>query len=311
VVKDHPDLPAAHRFPLPNGNLNTLLPHIVRRFSPLSETASLDAQVLAAKLLGVPRSWLLAHPEARLTDRQQQALALAVQRVEAGEALPYVLGTWEFFGLEFTVTPEVLIPRPETELLVEQALLWLKDHPNRRRIADIGTGSGCIAVTLAVKIPELLVTAGDISAAALEVARKNAELHGVARRVRFVRSDLLAQFGPEEPPPAGRVFDLLCANLPYIPSRTLTALEVSRKEPYLALDGGQDGLVLVKRLFSQLKAQPGWMADGGRILLEVEAGQGAAARSLARRLFPRAEIQVLPDLAGRDRLLMIDLPDRE
>ena len=165
------------------------LPLLRQQLEPYSDTASLDAQVLLAHLLEKPRAWVLAHPEALLTSAQEQSLTQAVERLQNGEPLPYVLGEWEFFGLSFQVTPAVLIPRPETELLVEQALKALQARPHllstasqQLCLADIGTGSGCIAISLAVHLPGIQILATDLSNAALQVARLNALRHQVSDR---------------------------------------------------------------------------------------------------------------------------------
>jgi release factor glutamine methyltransferase len=244
--------------------------------------------------LGRPRAWLLAHPETLLDAEQQALLKTATAQLAGGVPLPYLTGMQEFYGLEFAVSPAVLIPRPETELLVEQALAWLAAHPNRRRAADIGTGSGCIAVTLAHQCRGLEVLAVDISWAALQVARRNITHHAVQAQVHLLRGNLLsAASGP---------FDLLCANLPYIPTGTLATLEVTRHEPGLALDGGPDGLQLIAALLSDA---PRWMAPGGLLLLEIEAGHGERGPALAQRLLPGARVELLRDLAGLPRLLSI------
>jgi release factor glutamine methyltransferase len=259
-----------------------------------SETASLDAQTLLGCVTSRPRAWLLAHPEARLDEALQVKLAAALDQLHSGTPLPYVLGEWEFFGLPFCVTPDTLIPRPETELLVETALGWLRGHPERRRAADVGTGSGCIAVSLAVHIPELTVTATDLSAAALAVARENTVRHGVAERIAFAQGDLLA--------PADGPFDLICANLPYIPTEALHRLPVFGREPTLALDGGPDGLAVIRRLIGQSREKLREGA-GGKLLLEIEEGQGQSAAGLAEEAFAGAKVAILKDLAGKDRVL--------
>jgi len=265
-----------------------------RRLAGVSETASLDAQVLLSHVLGTRRAWVLAHPEVQLTSQQADALNEKLDRLAQGEPLPYVLGEWEFFGLKFYLSPAVLIPRPETELLVEQALKWLQEKPERRWAADVGTGSGCIAIALAQRVFDLKLLASDLSADALQVAARNACRYRLDRRIHFVQADLL--------PDTRRPFDLICANLPYIPTETLQTLTVARLEPCLALDGGPDGLRLIERLLDQI---PGRIAPGGLILLEIEAGQGQALESLLGARFPTAEIEILPDLAGRDRLAKI------
>lgn len=278
-------------------SVGAFLQTLSERLREKSETPALDAQTLLGHILQRPRAWLLAHPEARLEAEQVAALETAVQRVENGEPLPYVLGKWEFFGLTFEVTPDVLIPRPESELLIERALSWLRAHPERLRIADVGAGSGCLGLALAVHFPRLRVFATDLSFAALRVARRNATRHGVADRVQTVCSDLLTA--------CHTTFDLILANLPYIPTEALRQLAVYGKEPTLALDGGPDGLLLIRRLLEQA---PHSLAPGGLLLLEIETSQGVAARSLAANAFANAEIALHADLAGHDRVLEVRSP---
>lgn len=272
------------------------LDHLRQRLVTGSDTAYLDAQVLLAHVLGRQRAWVLAHPERTLTRAQERSLEGALEHLEGGEPLPYVLGHWEFYGLDILVTPATLIPRPETELLVEEALEWLRTNPGRWRAVDVGTGSGCIAVALAVNASALHVLACDLSLPALKVARQNAFRHGVGERVLCLQSDLL--------PATGERFDLICANLPYIPSERLPALRVSDREPRLALDGGRMGLRYIRRL---LEIAPHRLAPGGLMLLEIDASQGAQLCDLARRSFPDARLSVLPDLGGYDRLLKVHL----
>lgn len=277
--------------------LDTALEQIDERLRRLSDTPQLDAQVLLASVLDRPRTWVMAHPEAALDPEHAARLERLVARLEAGEPLPYVLGRWEFFGLELEVTPEVLIPRPETELLVERAILRLQAAPGQRAVADVGTGSGAIAIALAVHVPDARITATDISAGALAVARRNAARLQVEGRIDFIECDLL--------PDAGHpTFDLICANLPYIPTSTLRGLPVYRREPTLALDGGQDGLDPLRRLLALV---PGQLASDGMLLLEIEATRGEAALALAQATFSGARIGLHRDLAGRDRLLEIGL----
>ena len=271
--------------------------HLQSQFSNWSETPSLDAQVLLAEITGKSRAWLLAHPNAELHPKQQGKLDKARDRLEAGEPLPYVLGHWEFYGLDFFVNTHTLIPRPETELMVEQALEWLQAHPGKHRVADIGTGSGCIAISLAVNIPELHITTIDISSEALKVARSNAEKHAVINQIEFIEADLLSSPASHTP------LHVICANLPYIPSKTLVGLSVFGREPTLALDGGPDGLSLIRRLLPQAVQN---LASEGLLLLEIEHTQGQAVLNLAQKFFPQAQINLLPDLAGHDRLIRIE-----
>lgn len=283
-------------------NIKTVLEQIVPRLSVTSDTPELDARVLLANILDKPRSLVEAYPEKHLNRSQLAAVKKAVARLENGEPFPYVLGHWEFFGLDFKLTPDVLIPRPETELLVERAIRWLNESPERRTVADVGTGSGCIAVSIATHISDAKIIATDLSFASLKVARQNACQHNVLHKIDFIQCDLLPPH--PDPLPTDLHFDLVCANLPYIPSQTLRELPLYGREPTLALNGGRDGLAILRRL---LQVAPEWLAPNGMILLEIEASQGMAAVSLAYDAFDRAEIRLHKDLAGRDRLVEIKL----
>ncbi len=266
------------------------------RLLPVSEEPALEAQVLLAHGLDKPRAWVIAHPETALSTDQDSFLCRLLDRRLSGEPLPYVLGQWEFFGLSFKVTPQVLIPRPETELLVEKALAWLKEHPSRRVCVDVGTGSGCIAISLADWFNDLHVVAVDISRPALGVAQENITGHHVQARVSLVQTSLLNGL-------YGEKIDLVCANLPYIPTSTLAGLEVGRHEPQRALDGGPEGTSYINALLADA---PRRLASGGLLLLEIEAGQGASVTQSARRCFPDADIQLFHDLSGKPRLVQIE-----
>lgn len=280
-----------------DSSIGVILSDLEARLQIHTDTPHLDAQVLIAHIIHKPRSWVLAHPEAFLTLNQRKDLVQAAFRLENGEPLPYLLGHWEFYGLDFLISPDVLIPRPETELLITHAIDWLCANPSQRWAADIATGSGCIAVTLASKFPDLRLLAADISLPALNVARSNAHRHAVTNQITFLPADLL-DFTPSAP------FDLICTNLPYIPTPLLPSLKVSAHEPTLALDGGQDGLGLLRRL---LQSAPPRLAPGGLLLLEIEASQGSSVRTIAQQAFPTALIHIHPDIAGHDRLLEIQL----
>ncbi len=281
--------------------VSTLQKEIAKRLLKTSETADLDAQVLLAHILDKPRAWLMAHPDALLTQPQLASVEEAVSRLEAGEPLPYVLGHWQFYNLELEVTPDVLIPRPETELLVERGIAWLRAFPHRKTVADIGTGSGAIAIAIAMHVPEAHILATDISSAALAVAKRNAQKFNLQNRIEFCECDLLPSKSCCIQPSS---FDLICANLPYIPSATLRTLPIYGREPALALDGGADGLEMIRRL---LTIVPAWLSPGGLMLLEIEASQGLAVLSLAYDHFHAAKINLSKDLAGCDRLLQIQL----
>ncbi len=244
------------------------------------ETASLAAQVLLARLLNVPRASVLAHPETSLTASLAGEFTREIERLAAGEPLAYLTGEQEFYGLSFAVSPGVLIPRPETELLVDAARAWLEGHGSlaRLRVADVGTGSGCIAVALAANLRGLTILATEIDPRALRMAQVNARRHEVAGRIRFVRTDLIAA--------CARGLDLVCANLPYIPTRALADLAVARHEPWRAFDGGPDGLGPTRRLLAQAQER---MNPGACLLLEIEETHGPAACALAREAFPRGK----------------------
>lgn len=265
-------------------------------FKAYSESAGLDAAVLLGHILERPRTWLVVHPDSRLSAKERKGYERALKEAAAGVPLPYLVGHQEFYGLDFFVNRDVLIPRPETELLVELALKWLKAHPDRRVVADIGTGSACIAISLAVNLPDLTVYASDISKGALKVADKNIKQHQVGDRVPLACGDLMGAL-PE-------AVDVLCANLPYIPNSTLKELTVALYEPRQALAGGVDGLMFTRRLLAQM---PGWIKQGGLILLEIEDRQGLTVMMLARECFPAALVKCHPDLAGLDRVVSIEL----
>ncbi len=264
----------------------------------VSDTPNLDAQILLAHCLGKSRTWILTHSSENLSETTYSTLLKHIEALKRGIPLPYVLGHWEFYGLDFKLTPDTLIPRPETELLVEQALSWLKLHPGHRLAVDIGTGSGCIAISLVKFELNLSMIATDISYPALKVAHENSLRHNVSDRVYFLQADLF--------PPIARQFDLICANPPYIPTQTLDTLKISKGEPKLALNGGAKGLDLISRV---LEGAIGFLKPGGVLLIEIESSQGSDILSLAQRTFPSAEINIKQDLSGFDRLVTIFQPE--
>ena len=294
----------------------SLLSFITTRLAGTSDTPALDASVLLAHIVGKPRTWVMAHPELTLIPAQQNRLNESLARLENGEPFPYVIGKWEFFGLEFEVTPDVLIPRPETELLVEKAIAWMQTSSNRKLVADVGTGSGAIAISLAVNLPHVNILATDISRKAIQVAQRNAKKHNVTNRIEFIECDLLpiqssvvntlrARCRQSSIENRKSKIDLLCANLPYIPTKNLRHLPIFGREPTVALDGGEDGLDLIRQL---MRSAPNYLTDSSLLLLEIEATLGEQAVQLARQMFPQANVNLHKDLTGRDRLLEIKLP---
>jgi release factor glutamine methyltransferase len=263
------------------------------------DTPRLDAEVLLAHALNRDRAWLYAHPEQILSSHQLSAYQSLVSCRARREPIAYLTGHKEFFGLEFIVTRDVLIPRPETERLVELTLEWMAATSSPPIIADVGTGSGAIAVTLAVHLPQAQVIATDTSPAALGIAQRNAARHGVADRVWYVQGDLLA------PLAGGRRYDyFIVANPPYLSQAELAAAppEVARWEPRAALDGGPDGLSVIRRLLAMAADR---LHASGAVLVEIGAGQGAEVLKLARRHFPQAIVEITRDYAERDRLLAV------
>lgn len=278
--------------------IQEILTQLGQQLHQHSETATLDAQVLVAHFLEKPRTWILAHPEAPLNNTQYNKIIQSANRLEHGEPLPYVIGHWEFYGLDIHLTPDVLIPRPETELLVERAIDWLQRNPHKRKAVDVGTGSGCIGIALAKHITDLYVVLTDISSEALNVARLNGEKHRLLDRLEFRRGNLLDRI------PGSIAFDLICANLPYIPTQTLEELPVAEREPRLALDGGLSGIKVIKRLLKQAKSQ---LAPGGLMLLEIDPAQCDKVIPLTQKHYSFSKVQILRDLSGRDRCLEIEL----
>lgn len=274
------------------------------------ETPRLDAELLLAMALDVDRTALIAHHDAVVGDGQAGRFEDALRRRLDGEPVAYIRGVREFHGLALAVDRRALIPRPETEQLVDLALGEISSRLTSRprgpgagpvRVVDIGTGSGAIAVALAVALRrrgmlgEVDLIAIDVSPDALDVARENAVGHGVADGVRFAVADLLPAHG-------STVIDVCCANLPYVPSADLAALPGLAAEPRVALDGGLDGLHVVRRLLDRLT---GALAPDGVALLEIGAGQREAALAGARQALPGRELTVLDDLAGLPRILRI------
>jgi release factor glutamine methyltransferase len=264
------------------------------RLACASASAALDAELLVAHVLGVGRAALAADTGRAPAPEELLAIEALARRRLAGEPLAYLTGRREFWSLDLEVSPDVLVPRPETELVVERALAALATLRNPT-VLDLGTGSGAIAIAIAHERPDAAVTATDLSAAALGVARRNAERHG-ARNLRFLEGSWYEPIGSER-------FDVVVANPPYVAAGD-PALEALAHEPRLALAAGADGLAAIVPIAA---GAPARLASGGRLVLEHGAFQGAAVRALLEAAgFTKVETR--RDLAGRERATQGALP---
>ncbi len=266
------------------------------------EGPGFEAEYLLRHALSCARESLLLALDTDISASTQHHFDSVVDRRASGEPSAYITCHKEFYGLDFKVDPRALIPRPETELLVEMAL----DFASRRaiggkglNIVDVGTGCGAIAITLAHHLPQATVIATDISPDALQLACENAARHDVQDRVTLLHADLLS--------PLPRPIDILVSNPPYIPSPEIPSLarEITNHEPRLALDGGPDGMAVIERLIEQAKDN---LNPGGAIFIEIGWDQGEAAMSQAKHLCPEAQASITPDLAGLDRVLTLRSP---
>lgn len=258
----------------------------------LSENLALS---MLAESVGKEKTWLIAHREEPISDEAMRMYQSQLERVAKGEPLPYVQGKTDFFGLWLEVTPDVLIPRPETEELVQHVLAWAKTRQRELRVVDVGTGSGAIAVALGVKLSRAQLTLVDASEEALKVAALNMSNHANAWHVSYWLGDLLD--GLDE------TFDIITANLPYVASDELQQLEVSKWEPITALDGGSDGLVLIRRLLVQAVEA---LAPDGLLALEIGYDQGESVVALCHEHFPDARVSLHQDFAGHDRVVLVE-----
>lgn len=261
---------------------------------------ALDAEILLSHATNRTKEELLIHPETKLSAEQFKKFSKIVQKRGHNEPIAYIIGEKEFFGLKFFVNKNVLIPRPETELLAEEALTRIRNKElGIRNIIDIGTGSGAIAVALAKNLPKTKIIATDISVAALKIAKYNAKTHGVASRIKFIKTNLLPSFL------IPNSLFLIIANLPYLPTRVWknTMPDVKKFEPKEALLGGIDGLKIIKRLLTKIKKQN----IHGMVLLEIDPSQKSKLQKFISKLFPQAVLEIKKDLAGLFRLMVIKI----
>ena len=260
--------------------------------------AKLEAEVLLRHVLKIDRAAMFRDLDEDITMEDSSNIASLVKRRIKREPLAYITGVKEFYGLPFVVSEDVLIPRQETELLVDTAIVQAKSlGKNEISIVDVGTGSGAIAVSLALNIPTSSIIAVDISEAALAIADNNRRAHGLYSRVKLRRGNLLE--------PIIDKIDILVSNPPYIRSDKLTSLqEEVLKEPVVALDGGYDGLELIKRLLFQAVDK---MSNPGVILFEIDSDQASEAVKLSQQFFPSAITTVLKDLSNNERAVLLEI----
>lgn len=285
-----------------------------------SSSPDLDARILLSFVLKKTKEWILSNPKETLSDTEKNNFEALIERRKKGEPIAYIIGHKEFFGLDFLVTPDVLIPRPETEILVEEVLKYVKSLstsieeekvqqsllPNHYNlppisIADVGTGSGAIAITLAKNLPSANIYAFDISKKSLAVAKNNASIYKI-KKIKFVENDLLSGVRQK--------FDIVCANLPYL-DKGLKALLASSKsdiaglkfEPKIALAGGNDGLDLYKKLIPHLKYV---LKSSSAVFLEIgTSAQAEKLSDLIKKHLPASNIEIKKDLAGLDRIIVV------
>ncbi len=259
------------------------------------EDAPLECELLLRHALRISRIQLYTELNHELDHKQEAIFWNLIKRRLCGEPTAYITGHREFYGLDFYVNPNVLIPRPESEPLVEKAIKLAQNHPVST-LAEIGTGCGAIAISLALNLPQAKIYATDISASALEVALFNCQKHRVVNRIRLLQGDMLD--------PLAEPVDLIVANLPYIKQLELRQMRSANFEPRLALNGGSDGLDKIRQLCCQVS---GKLHPQGCLLLEIGQGQGRAVTTFLRRLLPSAKIEVTPDLGGIDRMVSLTL----
>lgn len=265
------------------------------------ENPRLHAELLLARSLNLSREGLYLHLRDPLKEEEKEALEQLIRRRISGEPLQYILGRQEFWSIDFKVDPHVLIPRPETELLVEQSLVILRENVSGRppSVLEIGTGSGAIAISLAKEVGDIFLVATDVSREALALARENARLAGILHRVEFVNGDLFNPFHPfrEKEP-----FDLILSNPPYIPGAEIERLpkEVKDYEPIQALHGGEDGLSFYRRIISEA---PFYLRKGGWLLLEVGRDQGRWVSEIIEREECFTPPELIKDLSEIERVV--------
>lgn len=286
------------RWRISTSRLGTWLDNGLKAITIIEQEHTSSLFALIKDIIKQPTSWMLTHPEYPLNPKEEASLNKNLARLLSGEPLAYITGKQSFFGLEFKVNPDVLIPRPETELLVEEGIRKLNSLQRPLVVTDVGTGSGCIAISLAKSLPRSKIYATDISYKALLVAKRNIQDNQVEKQIFLCQTFLLDGIANK--------FDLICANLPYIPTKTLNDLPIIKFEPRLALDGGDNGFALIRRLLESIKKK---IQPDGIILLEIEHTQKVLVLDYYRIFFPSASCTISNDLAGLPRLAIINLKE--
>ena len=261
----------------------------------VSETAEIELNAVLCKVLKKNLPWCLANSNFLLSQDEIQSLNNHLKSLMNGVPLAYVLGEIEFFGYHFAVDPNVLIPRPETELIVETAIKWLHLHEKAEKMVDVGCGSGAIMISILKNFPEKKGYGIDISKAALNISLKNREFHHI-KHLDFVQMDCLQGIQTK--------FDLIVANLPYIPEGMLDDLQVSTFEPEIALNGGKDGLAVINKLIKQL---PILLNKPGMALLEIQFDQSAQVVQKIENLMPEAVISVIKDYSNHEQIIKLEV----
>lgn len=283
------------------------------------DSPALDAEILLDHAAKRTKEELIINPKRKLSARQFKKFKNLIARRAKHEPVAYILGEKEFFGLKFKVNRSVLIPRPETELLVEESIKSYTLYPKPYTLIDVGTGSGAIAVALAKNIPKVKIIATDISVAALKIAKQNALRHSVSKKIKFVKADLLPQLSTLN----SQLLTLIVANLPYLPTRVWqnSMPDVKKFEPKEALLGGTDGLDVIKRLLKEIShlqfklRKVGGMPTSSRqkqnihgmVLLEIDPSQKSKLQKFIPKIFPNAILEIKKDLAGLFRLVVIKI----
>jgi release factor glutamine methyltransferase len=265
----------------------------IQTLSPFSEDAVIEVNAILKNQLKKDLTWIILNPDSIISPNNLDKLEKDLEKLKQKIPLAYILGFQEFYGINFIVSPDVLIPRPETELLVENAIQWGRLINHSFRLLDVGTGSGCIALSILKNLPNCFGYGVDISYRALSIAKENAHNLKVPN-INFINADLTMFL-------IGK-FDMICANLPYIPISVIQSIPHSRFEPLIALNGGDKGVEIIRSLLEQLKEK---INTPGIILLEIQNDQGKDVVDYASLQFPKANISILEDYSSQPRIVKI------